>query len=137
MNLFKDYFADYVDEFQLTSLQNGEIVRFTVNKENRELIVVLSLSELVDYSVFESAEKSIKNSMGLSRVSVKPRYLSSLFETAYFPSIIDLFKKQNPAANGFFDNAVVEYNEPVLRILLRKGGIDILKIKKLMPIFSA
>ena len=130
MNLFKDYFADYVDEFQLTSLQNGEIVRFTVNKENRELIVVLSLSELVDYSVFESAEKSIKNSMGLSRVSVKPRYLSSLFETAYFPSIIEFVKKQNPAANGFFDNAVVEYNEPVLRILLRKGGIDILKNKE-------
>ena len=93
MNLFKDYFADYVDEFQLTSLQSGEIVRFTVNKEQRELQVVLSLSELVDYSVFESAEKSIKNSMGLNKVSIKPRYMSDRFETAYFPSIIEFVKK--------------------------------------------
>lgn len=68
MNLFKDYFALYVDNFQLSSLENGQIVRFVVKKEQRELLVILSLNELVEYSVFKAAEESIKNNMNFKRL---------------------------------------------------------------------
>lgn len=126
MNLFKDYFSDYVSEFQLSSLAEGKITRFTVHRESRELTVVLSLDVLVDFSVFKSAEESIKEKMGLKKVNVKPRYLSSLFETSYLPSVIEFVKKKNPSANGFFEGADYEYNEPELKIYLKKGGCDIL-----------
>ena len=60
MNLFQDYFSDYVSDFQLSTLGAGVIRRFAVKRAERELTVVLALNELVDYSVFKSAEESIK-----------------------------------------------------------------------------
>lgn len=130
MNLFKDYFAAYVDNFQLSSLENGQIVRFAVKKEERELLVVLSLDELVEYSVFKAAENSIKNNMNLKKATIKPRYISSLFETSYFPSVVEFVKKKNSAANGFFDNADIEINGNELSISLKKGGKEILIAQK-------
>ena len=46
MNLFQDYFSEYVDNFQLSSLGSGEIKRFAVKRKERELTIVLSLEEL-------------------------------------------------------------------------------------------
>ena len=54
MNLFQDYFSDYVSDFQLSTLGAGVIRRFAVKRAERELTVVLALNELVDYSVFKS-----------------------------------------------------------------------------------
>lgn len=130
MNLFKDYFSAYVDNFQLSSLENGQIVRFAVKKEERELIVVLALDELVDYSVFKAAENSIKNNMNLKKATIKPRYISSLFEINYFPSVVEFVKKKNSASNGFFDGADIEFNNNQLTINLKKGGKDILSAQK-------
>ncbi len=130
MNLFKDYFSAYVDAFQLSSLENGQIVRFAVKKEERELLVVLALDELVEYSVFKAAENSIKNNMNLKKATIKPRYISSLFEINYFPSVVEFVKKKNSAANGFFDGADIEFNNNRLTINLKKGGKDILSAQK-------
>ena len=107
MNLFKDYFGAFVENYQLSCLGDGEIIRLAIKKEERELLVVLSLSELVPYSEFISAENSIKDKMGLKKITIKPRYISDIFETAYFSSIIECVRKKNSAANGFFDNADV------------------------------
>lgn len=130
MNLFKDYFAPYVNNFQLSSLENGRIIRFAVKKEDRELLVVLALDELVEYSVFKAAEDSIKNNMNLKKAAIKPRYISSLFEASYFPSVVEFVKRKNSAANGFFDDADIEINGNALSINLKKGGKDILSAQK-------
>ena len=130
MNLFQDYFSEYVDNFQLSSLGNREIKRFAVKRKERELTIVLSLEELVDYSVFKSAEESIKENMALKKVSIKPRYVSGLFEPSYLPSVVEFVKKNNPAANGFFDGADADLNNDVLKVNLKKGGREILVAQK-------
>ena len=127
MNLFRDYFGAFVENYQLSCLGEGEITRLAVKKEERELLVVLSLSELVPSSEFTGAENSIKDKMGLKKVTIRPRYISDLFETAYFDSIIDYVRKKNSAANGFFDDADVELDGGVLRVDLKKGGLDVLE----------
>ncbi|MCH5317097.1 MAG: PolC-type DNA polymerase III [Eubacterium sp.] len=131
MNLFKDYFGAFVENYQLSCLGDGEIIRLAVKKEERELLVVLSLSELVPYSEFISAENSIKDKMGLKKITIKPRYISDIFETAYFSSIIECVRKKNSAANGFFDNADVELNGNILNVYLKKGGLDVLENLKI------
>ena len=130
MNLFQDYFSEYVDNFQLSSLGSGEIKRFAVKRKERELTIVLYLEELVDYSVFKSAEESIKENMALKKVSIKPRYVSGLFEPSYLPSVVEFVKKNNPAANGFFDGADADLNNDVLKVNLKKGGREILVAQK-------
>lgn len=101
MNLFQDYFSEYVDNFQLSSLGSGEIKRFAVKRKERELTIVLSLEELVDYSVFKSAEESIKENMALKKVSIKPRYVSGLFEPSYLPSVVEFVKRTIPPQTDF------------------------------------
>lgn len=130
MNFFQDYFSDYVDKFQLSTLGGGRIERFTVRRSSRELNVVLSLDALVDYSVFRDAEESIKSNMGLSKVSIKPRYISELFEISYLPSIVEFVKRSNPAANGFFENSTADLSGEKLTVYLKKGGRDILLAQK-------
>ena len=130
MNLFQDYFSDYVSDFQLSTLGAGVIRRFAVKRAERELTVVLALNELVDYSVFKSAEESIKKNMGLEKVSLKPRYVSERFEPSYLPSIVEFVKRGNPAANGFFDGAETEYGGNTLTVKLKKGGREILLAQK-------
>lgn len=130
MNLFQEYFSDYVEPFQCSSLGNGRIERFVIKRDARELVMCLSLDELVDYSVFKSAEESIKSKMGLNKVTIKPRYLSDLFEPAYFQSIIGFVKKNNPAANGFFEGSEVSFAGDKLSVSLKKGGAEILLAQK-------
>ncbi|MDE6124663.1 MAG: PolC-type DNA polymerase III, partial [Eubacterium sp.] len=130
MNLFRDYLGAYVENYQLSCLGGGEILRFAVKKEDRELLVVLKLAELVPYCEIVNAENSIKEKMGLKKVLIKPRYMSELFETAYFSSVIDYVRRKTSAANGFFENADVELNDNTLKISLKKGGLDILKTQK-------
>lgn len=130
MNLFKDYFSEFVENFQLSSLGDGEVIRFSVKREERELLIVLNMTELVDYSVFKSAEESIKDKMDLKKVLIRPRYLSALFDTSYFGSIIECVKRINSAANGFFDEADTAFDGKRLNVFLKKGGLDILKAQK-------
>ena len=131
MNLFRDYLGAYVENYQLSCLGGGEILRFAVKKEDRELLVVLKVAELVPYCEIVNAENSSKEKMGLKKVLIKPRYMSELFETAYFSSIIDYVRRKTSAANGFFENADVELNENILKVSLKKGGLDILKNQKI------
>lgn len=130
MNLFKDYFSEYVNNYQLSSLENGEIVRFTVKREDRELLVTLQMRELVEYSVFMSAEESIKEKMCLKKVTLKPRYISDLFDTSYLSSVIEYVRKTNTAVNGFFEGMGIECNGNNIKILLKNGGAELLLTKK-------
>lgn len=130
MNLFKNFFSEYVENFQLTSLGESEIVRFSVKRDDRELLMIVKLNELVDYSVFKAAEDSIKDKMNLKKVIIKPRYISSLFDTSYFGSIVDCVRRKNSAANGFFEGAETEFDGKNLHVFLKKGGSEILKTQK-------
>ncbi len=126
MRLFKDYFGGYVNAYQLSSLGAGVIDRLTIKKEAREISIALTLPELVPYSEIVTAENDIKRVMQLKKVIIKPRYMSDLFELQYFFSIIDYVKRRNPAANGFFDDADVSLESDILKISLKKGGLELL-----------
>lgn len=130
MELFGDYFGSYLSEYDLSVLGGAQIKRFAVQKGKRELLVVLSAGELIDYSVIESAEKSIKEAMQLSAVRIQPRYLSSLFEEAYLQSIIAFVKRENTAANGFFEGATAQLSGSELTIHLVNGGLQIMLAQK-------
>lgn len=126
MRLFKDYFGGYVNAYQLSSLGAGVIDRLTIKKEAREISIALTLPELVPYSEIVTAENDIKRVMQLKKVMIKPRYMSDLFELQYFFSMIDYVKRRNPAANGFFDDADVSLESDILKISLKKGGLELL-----------
>ena len=127
MAFFKDYFSEYVDTYQLSCLGDGELIRVDIKIDERELCVILSLSELIPYSEIIAAENSVKERMNLKKFTIKPRYLSDTFEPAYFSSVIECVRRQLPAANGFFEGADVELNGDVLKVYLKKGGLDVLE----------
>ncbi|MCD7723190.1 MAG: PolC-type DNA polymerase III [Clostridiales bacterium] len=127
MELFKYYFGEYVNNYQLSYLQDAEIVRFVIKSESREIELTLKLFQLVDFDVIDKAQESIKQKMNLKAAYIKPRYVSRLFEESYINSILSFVKKETPVANGFFEGASAELNGGELKIFLKKGGAAILE----------
>ncbi len=127
MGLFSEYFNGLVNNYQLSCLGGGEIKGITVKRESREAELIVFLRELVPYSEIEAAENSIKEKLGLKKFYIKPRYMSDLFETAYFASVIEFVRRKNTAANGFFEGARAELDGDILRVFLKKGGLEVLE----------
>ncbi|MGN0521890.1 MAG: PolC-type DNA polymerase III [Eubacterium sp.] len=131
MNRFSDYFSDYIDTDSLAVLGNCEITSFSVSREKRTLCIGLNIDVLVSCSVLEKCEKSISSSMKLNRVIINPAFPKSEFSVFNIQKILSYVKKDNPAANGFFDDADAELEDGILTICLKKGGKDILEAKKI------
>ncbi len=128
MSLFSEYFEGLVDNYQLSCLKDGEIKGLRINKAGREAELTLLLFELVPYSEISAAENSIKEKLMMKKFVIKPRYMSELFEPAYFDSIIKFVRRKSTAANGFFEGACAELDDNgVLKITLKKGGLDVLE----------
>ena len=127
MNLFKDYFSEYVDDNLLSFLGNGIIESMTIKRAAREVTIILHLDKLVAYSEIAKAEKYIKEIMELNKFCINPYYSSDLFEIEYFSSIIGFVRRKNPISNVFFNNANISFNGDELNISLKNGGLDLLK----------
>ncbi|MCH5317358.1 MAG: PolC-type DNA polymerase III [Eubacterium sp.] len=127
MNLFKDYFGEYVDDDLLLSLGNGIVKRITIKKQEREVSIILQLDKLIAYSEFIKAENHIKEKMLLRKFHINPCYSRDLFNVEYFSSIIEFVSRNNPSAYGFFEDSDISLNENILNISLKKGGLELLK----------
>ncbi len=126
MEIFKDYFAPYVTNYTLSSLGDAEIAHLLIKRESREIELILKLKELVPFQVFESAEREIKEKMDVTSVHIKPRYLSSLFEPSYMPTVFSFVKRKKSIANGFLEGATATVDGNTLTVNLAGGGAEIL-----------
>lgn len=127
MSLFKDYFAPYIEPYQLSQLENGEIKRLAITQSDRTVLLVLQLPELVEHSVFKDAERNLKENMGLKSATIKPRYMAELFDVSYFPSVVAFAKEKSHLINGFLDGAEADVDGDCLTVFLKNGGKSILE----------
>ncbi|MCC8073983.1 MAG: PolC-type DNA polymerase III [Clostridiales bacterium] len=130
MNKFSDYFSEYVGSAELPFIGNGEIVSFTVSRKQRTLTVGVHFDSFIRHDVISNAELSIARGIELSKATIKPTFPKSEFSCDNIEQILEYIKKDNPAANGFFENAESEIEDKTLTIFLKKGGKDVLELKR-------
>ena len=127
MGKLSTYFSDYIEQNELSLLGSGEIERFTLNREKRELKIQLYLDSFVPYSVVEKAQKSISHNLGISKTVFDVKFPKSEFSLDKAEIILEYIKNESSAVNGFFQDAEAELEDNVLTICLKQGGKELLE----------
>lgn len=136
MSKLSNYFSDYIDANELALIGNGEIKRFTLRKEKRELDIKLFLDSFIPYSVIEKAQRSIANSLGINKATLDVNFPREEFSLNNIEAVLEYIKKDNAVVNGFFQDAEAELEDNVLTICLKQGGKDLLEAQKLDKIIA-
>lgn len=130
MEKFSTYFSDYIDSEILPYIADGEIASLSVSRNKRTLCLSLFLGVFVSHGIIEKAQNQIAAAMGLNKVGIFPKFPKSEFELSNIEHILEYTKKNNPAANGFFDGAEAELEDGILTVFLKKGGKEVLEAQK-------
>lgn len=130
MTTINDYFSPYIEENTLNSkVGNGEIIKAKVNKSNKHMVLVVRFNDLISRNLLFKCESDIKNStLDLSKVSIKPRFDSSLFTPEYIPDLILEISKEVTSLNGTLAKSKVNYDKDnkIINITLKNGGKKLL-----------
>lgn len=137
MSRFSDLFSDYIDNDILADIGSGEIYSFVVSRDKRTLSIGLYLDCFVSYDKILRAEKSLKKSIVLNKVTIEPVFPKSEFSLGNIERILEYAKRETPAANGFFDGAEAEIEDNTLTVFLKKGGKDVLLAQKVDSVISS
>ena len=98
-----------------------------INRENRFLKCEAVSDKYIFNEVLEDIKTQIKNGMSLNSIVFDIVYEGIELKSEYFNDIFIEIKKKYSGLNGFFNDAQYEFENNVLRINLKHGGIEILE----------
>lgn len=132
-----DFFSGYINDEDLARIGSSEIMRFTVYREQRRLELTLFLDKIVDYSLIDRCQKSIKNALELKECEISIKYPKMLFNINDIAKILTFITAKNKVVNGFFDSADAEYEDNTLTVCLKHGGREMLESQDVQKEISA
>ncbi len=108
-------------------LLNGEILNFSVNRDDRAVKISARFSEFVEYGEMQRLCEALTGpAFGLSTVRLVPRFPSESFSAKCVSSLVLALKERDATLNGTFKQAEAEYKNGRLSIRLAHGGYDLL-----------
>ena len=130
MNLFRNYFSNYISESDLQKTAFSRILGMRVFKEDRSMEIDLTNETVLDYSLIESIQKSLCDNMNLKKVTILMKYPKSLFDIDNIETLISPIRQSMPVVNGFFEGVDAEMEDNTLTLCLKKGGKELLEAQK-------
>ncbi len=101
-----------------------------IQKEKRIIDIYADFDSLIKAEEIFKAQRLIKSStMQFSKVTIHPRFDSSLFDVSYFKEIVEFLKEDTPSLNGTLNGASLYKNDGVLTVKLTHGGLSLLIAK--------
>ena len=98
-----------------------------INRENRYLKCEAVSNQYIHASQIEELRKQIKTGMDLNAISFEIVYQDIELKNEYFADIFSAIKLKFAGLNGFFNDAEFNFENNVLTIELKHGGIEILE----------
>lgn len=132
-----DLFSEYINEEDLAVIGYAQITSLKIRQASRAVEIGITNDAVLDYSVLESAQKSIAEKMNLSKVVFKVKYRPELFDIKNISKIVSSIKKDHSIVNGFFDGVEAELEDDTLTLCLKNGGKDILTVQEIDKAVSA
>lgn len=132
-----DLFSEYINEEDLAVIGYAQITSLKIRQASRSVEIGITNDAVLDYSVLESAQKSIAEKMNLSKVVFKVKYRPELFDIKNISKIVSSIKKDHSIVNGFFDGVEAELEDDTLTLCLKNGGKDILTVQEIDKAVSA
>lgn len=115
LDLFSKYHPDEPSKLILDGLSD---YTYSLNKETRDIRIILSFSKLVPKFRLYAIEEGIKKSYELHSCFVFPKYPAELFTPSYKDELILELSRSTMLANGFFNDCsmTIENSEVVIRM---------------------
>ena len=123
-------FSDFLDSYIQTmpdSMQDGMLYRLTYAENLTRLTFYVTFPQLVPANDLFSLEKTLQQALEIETVRIAPNYAATLCQTAYFPELLQLLKREQPVVNGFFDHAQIQQDGQNWTITLKNGGYEIVQ----------
>ncbi len=95
--------------------------KYGINKENRSIIIHISLEKLIQKSLLYELEAGIKEAYELSSCFIMPHYPLSLFTPSYYSELVTELRRNTALANGFFDDGKLEIEGKKVTFKLNHG----------------
>ncbi len=112
---------------QERALLAGAVTRVEVNQSKRFIKAHTEFPLYVPFSHIIKLEEKIKNTYELNSVEIFCRFSNTQFEPAHWQDMILCIKHRNNAANGFLNDAVIEFNGSEINVVLQHGGLEIME----------
>ena len=108
------------------SIQKGDIYKLTYTQKLDGISMYAVFPSLLEFGDIIEFEKKLEVVLKLAKFRLYPRYDEKLFSMTYYPTLIEMLRRELSVVNGFLENAEVKLNEEKLDITLSHGGLDIL-----------
>ena len=125
-NTFENLFSQF-DYKMSDAVSDGKILKIISCKDNTELTVVASFDKYVKYDEIEQLCIYMRKALALSIFNIECKYTPDKLTQEYFPEIFRFFKDRFPLVNGFFNDADVEITGDDVKVILKRGGYDLLE----------
>ncbi len=126
----KEVFEGALSQRSLRNFGNYECVRCRIDKQKRALYCDFKGEKYANFNDVCIAEQDIKQNLRLNLCDVTVIYDNIPFSAEYCPDMIARLKRRSSKLNGFFDGADFTYENGVLNVDLKNGGLDIIKSLK-------
>lgn len=98
-----------------------------INRQNRFLKCEAVSDKYIYNKECEALRQQIKDGMGLNAIVFEIVYQNLELKSEYFDDIFLYIKKANSGLNGFFNDAEFTFENKLLTINLKHGGLEILE----------
>ncbi len=130
MNNFGDIFNKFLTENQAfkAEVSSGIVEKVNIDKNKRTVIITVRFGELIDRELLFETETILKDSsLNLDHVTIKPVYTNVDFTPDYYPDVLLELRRRIPSLNGVVSDSTVELDDETLEVVLRHGGVEVLK----------
>lgn len=130
-----EFLKEYCSEIP-ESMRNGSLFKITYSENLRKFSLYVHFDNIIKASDIINTEKTLAGSIDAELIRIKPRYDKSIFSCESVPELLQFLKRYVPLVNGFLDDADFSINGEIINIVLKHGGLDMLKKCRFTTQFS-
>ncbi|MBQ2676001.1 MAG: PolC-type DNA polymerase III [Clostridia bacterium] len=124
----REVFERYIKDDKLLSVFGGfKISSCRIAREQRYMQCEFVADKYISGSDIAEFENIIKSALNLSLVKISVVYENVEFKAEYCNDIINDLRRSSARMNGFFDGAEYKYENNVLTVNLKNGGMSIIE----------
>lgn len=125
MTTLKMFFGDVLEWSNYLDIAFAEVVKFAVSREKGCATLTIRPYKKIDDDRLNEIKEKLTSLVNV-KLNVVCENTRSGFTTEYADLVIDVLKDRVAVANGYFNNADYKLANGEFKILLKKGGKDIL-----------
>ena len=124
-NSILNFIGDFINAGLREVFAGGTVEQISLDEETKKLSITARFDRYIEDSCILSAQNEIKTALEINKAVIEPRYHHSAFSDKCAPQLVRVMKENIAAANGFLENAKLDFSENSVVITVFNGA-DIL-----------